>query len=74
MYIILPCKPNTHLIPLGSKIGLTMAFAWEMNLARSFLIRKLSGGVVDVETDGAGRSLPAAVEVALAVLVEEDID
>lgn len=45
-----------------------------MNLARSFLIRKLSGGVVDVETDGAGRSLPAAVEVALAVLVEEDVD
>lgn len=24
--------------------------------------------------DGAGRSLPAAVEVALAVLVEEDVD
>ena len=38
------------------------------------LVRKLSDGVVDVEKDGVGRGLAAAVEVAVAVLMEEDVD
>lgn len=38
------------------------------------LVRKLSDGMVDVKKDGTGRGLPAAVEAAFAVLVEEDVD